>query len=64
MNRLICPNCQFPFTAAFANCFEGNVIECTHCHKGAVVLFIGRMIQGGLVLTAGTKYLAIAGKKK
>lgn len=64
MNYLICPSCGLPFIAAFANCFEGNVIECTHCKKGAIFIFIGRIVQGDRVITAGQKYLAVAGIKR
>ncbi len=39
MNRVICTSCGLPFLAAFANFFHGNVLECTHCHKGSIVIF-------------------------
>ncbi len=67
MNKLICPNCLPPFTAIPANCFEGNIIECTQCRKNALIVFKGRVIEYGRIVVAGLKYLICSeptGRKK
>lgn len=63
MNRLICPNCGLPFTANFANCFEGNILECPHCNRGAMIRFKGRIIEGGKTVIGGMRYLISTGNK-
>lgn len=62
MTKLICPNCNFPFSVHFANLFPGNRVECTHCKRGSIVHFSGRIVEHDThgvkkVVCGGMKYL-------